>query len=182
MLLCLDVHYDPSAATAAAVGFSSWSDATSTLELVVHSESAPAPYQPGSFYEREMPYLTSAVLRVERHHALTTIVIDGHVWLSAGRPGLGAHLHEALGARIAIVGVAKSAFQDGIAIPVLRGESRQPLYVTAIGTDPSRAAELVRDMHGAHRIPTLFKRADQLARGHEHPAPSKTLPDDDDPR
>lgn len=81
--------------------------------------------------------------------------------------------------RVAIVGIAKSAFEGGVAIPVLRGESRQPLCVTAIGADPSRAAELVRDMHDAHRIPTLLERADQLARGHEHPAPSKTLPDDD---
>ncbi len=179
MLLCLDVHYEPHAATTGGVGFSSWSDASSALELVDRSETAPAPYEPGSFYQRELPYLTEAVLRVERHAAVTTIVIDGHVWLSAGRLGLGAHLHQALGARVAIVGVAKSAFRGGVAIPVLRGESRQPLFVTAAGTDPARAAELVRDMHGAHRIPTLLQRADQLARGHAHPVPAKTLFDDD---
>ena len=37
------------------------------------------------------------------------------------------------------------------------------------------AAELVRGMHGPHRLPTLLKRADQLARGHATPDPVKVL-------
>jgi len=37
------------------------------------------------------------------------------------------------------------------------------------------AAELVRGMHGPHRLPTLLKRADQLAHGHATPDPVKVL-------
>jgi deoxyribonuclease V len=37
------------------------------------------------------------------------------------------------------------------------------------------AAEFIRGMHGPHRLPTLLKRADQLARGHAAPDPAKAL-------
>jgi deoxyribonuclease V len=69
--------------------------------------------------------------------------------------------------------VAKSAFHEGVAVPIVRGQSRQALFVSAAGMDQERAAELVRGMHGQHRIPTLVKRADSLARGHERPQPTK---------
>ncbi|MFL5421116.1 MAG: endonuclease V, partial [Myxococcales bacterium] len=66
---------------------------------------------------------------------------------------------------IAVVGVAKSAFRGGEALPILRGTSRHSLFVTAVGMDAREAAQHVRAMHGAHRIPTLLKRADRLSRG-----------------
>jgi deoxyribonuclease V len=37
------------------------------------------------------------------------------------------------------------------------------------------AAEFIRGMHGPHRLPTLLKRADHLARGHAAPDPAKAL-------
>ena len=97
---------------------------------------------------------------------LHTVVVDGHVWLGANesRPGLGAHLYRALGASIAVVGVAKNSFAGNQAIAVLRGQSKRPLYVTAAGTDVADAADAVRAMHGAHRIPTLLHQVDRLAR------------------
>jgi deoxyribonuclease V len=49
-------------------------------------------------------------------------------------------------------------------VPIVRGISRQPLFVTTIGTDVAAAAAAVLGMHGAHRIPTLLKRVDRLAR------------------
>jgi len=58
---------------------------------------------------------------------------------------------------------------------VLRGDSSRPLFVTAAGMNADGAAELVRGMHGLHRLPTLLKRADQLARGHATPDPVKVL-------
>ena len=64
-----------------------------------------------------------------------------------------------------VVGVAKQAFADGVAKPVLRGASKQPLWVTAVGTDVNSACERVRAMHGEHRIPTLLRRVDALCRG-----------------
>jgi deoxyribonuclease V len=167
MFLCVDVHYEERAATAACVGFSDWSDADPAFELVLRSETVPEPYQPGLFYKREMPHLLRAIDRVRQEHSIDVVLVDAHVWLAGGKPGLGAHLYQALGRRIAVVGVAKSPFRGGEAIPVLRGTSRHPLFVTATGMDARAAAERVRTMHGDHRIPTLLKRADRLARGRE---------------
>jgi deoxyribonuclease V len=175
MLIAIDVQYAELAAVTAAVGFIDWSDATSTVECVLRSKVTPEPYEPGAFYKRELPFLLAAVALVERRHPVEAVVIDGHVWLQAGQPGLGARLHEALGARKAVIGVAKAAFAGGSAVPVLRGDSSRPLFVTAVGINARDAAELVRGMHGLHRVPTLLKRADQLARGHAAPDPVKAL-------
>ncbi|MFL5388551.1 MAG: endonuclease V [Myxococcales bacterium] len=165
MLLCVDVHYEERAATAACVGFSDWSDADPAFDLVLRSEIVPEPYEAGLFYKREMPHLRRAIGRVRQEHSIDAVLVDAHVWLAEGKPGLGAHLYEALGGRIAVVGVAKSAFRGGEALPILRGTSRHPLFVTAAGMDAREAAEHVRAMHGAHRIPTLLKLADRLSRG-----------------
>jgi deoxyribonuclease V len=175
MLIALDVQYAELAVITAAVGFIDWSDPTSTLECVFRTEATPEPYEPGSFYKRELPFLVEAVALVQRRHPVEAVVIDGHVWLREGQPGLGARLHEALGARQAVIGVAKAAFAGGSAVPVLRGDSNRPLFVTAAGMNSHGAAELVRGMHGPHRVPTLLKRADQLARGHAAPDPAKGL-------
>jgi deoxyribonuclease V len=167
MLLCVDVQYEERAATAACVGFSDWSAAAPEFELVLRSETVPEPYEAGLFYKREMPHLLRAIDRVRQEHSIDVVLVDAHVWLAEGKPGLGAHLYQALGRRIAVVGVAKSAFRGGEAATVLRGTSRHPLFVTAAGMDAREAAERVRTMHGDHRIPTLLKRADRLARGRE---------------
>ncbi|MBN1843541.1 MAG: endonuclease V, partial [Deltaproteobacteria bacterium] len=47
---------------------------------------------------------------------------------------------------------------------IFRGGSIHPLYVTSAGVDLQKASEKIRTMHGAHRIPTLLKRVDLLAR------------------
>ena len=98
-----------------------------------------------------------------------TIIVDGYVWLGPeNRPGLGAHLYEALGKQVPVIGVAKSMFRGATnAEAVLRGRSRRPLYVTAAGMDPVIAAKNIQGMHGPHRIPTLLKRVDQLCRSAE---------------
>jgi deoxyribonuclease V len=174
VLLALDVQYAPDAALTGAVGFVAWTDGAPAFEHVVSSQGAPAPYEPGAFYRRELPYLLAALAEIERTHRVEIAVIDGHAWLGTGRPGLGARLFRALGERIPVVGVAKSAFTGGNAIAVLRGASRNPLHVSAAGMDAREAAALVRDMHGPHRLPTLLRRADQLARG-EPPDPRARL-------
>jgi deoxyribonuclease V len=174
MLLAVDVHYGAARVTTAAVGFTSWTDETSVLEHVVHHAGAPEAYEPGSFFKRELPHLVRVIEQVRAKHLVTTVVIDAHVWLEPGQPGLGAHLSTALGG-LSVVGVAKTAYKGGIAIAVTRGESRAPLYITAAGLDPERAAELVRDMHGPFRLPTLLKRVDQLARANDVCDPSKVL-------
>jgi len=96
------------------------------------------------------------------------IVVDGCVWLPDGRPGLGAHLYESLARCAAVVGIAKRPFKgigasDGV-LPVLRGASRQPLFVTAAGMSSAAAAEAVRSMAGKHRIPDVVRMTDRRSR------------------
>jgi deoxyribonuclease V len=142
----------------ACVGFQGWSDAAPAREFVVRSSAPPAEYRAGAFYERELPYLLGVLAGVSPE----LVVIDGYVWLADGAQGLGAHLHAAIG--VPVVGVAKNPYKSAPAIAVARGASSKPLHVTAAGIEAGDAAELVRGMHGAFRIPTLLKRADALAR------------------
>lgn len=124
-----------------------------------------AAYRPGAFFERELPCLLSVLRAVATK--VRCVVVDGYVELdAAGAPGLGAHLHDALDRALPVIGVAKTAFRGAaFAAPVLRGQSRVPLYVTARGIELAEAERLVRSMHGPHRLPTLLLRADHLARG-----------------
>lgn len=163
MIVCVDVQYGATAITAALVGFHAWTDATSAFELVDTHAPDPAPYVPGAFFERELPYVAAIVGRVTL--SIEVIVIDGYVWLGPDRPGLGVHVHERCGAPV--IGVAKTSFVGATATPVIRGASATPLYVTAIGIEQAVAAAQITAMHGPFRIPTLIKRADSLARGHD---------------
>ena len=166
-MACVDADYRDDGVTTACVGFDAWTDDTARIELVLRSSEPAAPYQPGAFFERELPYVLAAL---DRMPPLDLVIVDGYVWLGADRPGFGWHLHAHRGG--AVVGVAKTRF-DGTEtarptsmFSVVRGSSTRPLFVTAIGIEPALAAEHVRTMHGAHRIPTLLGLADGLARGH----------------
>ncbi len=160
MIACVDVDYRPTETVAAALFFRAFADAMPEAERVARLPPA-APYEPGRFYLRELPALLAVLAQAPAPPSL--VIVDGFVWLDVGRPGLGARLHEALGGT-PVIGVAKRPFRDAPAIPVLRGASRTPLLVTAAGIDPRRAAEHVRAMHGAHRLPTLLRRVDRLCR------------------
>ena len=172
MIVAVDVDYRANEVVAAAIGFDTWTDEHSAIEIVITSDAPPAPYESGKFYLRELPHIRSVLSLIVP--PLTAIIVDGYVWLGAtnedlgadltARKGLGAYLHDALGQATPIIGVAKTQFASATAIEVIRGASARPLYVTAAGIDPSAAADHVRVMHGEHRIPTLLKRVDQLAR------------------
>ena len=97
---------------------------------------------------------------------ITAVVIDGYVTLDvAGRAGLGAYLYGALGSSVPVIGVAKTAFQGSPhALPLCRGDSQRPLYITAAGMDIQLAARCIAQMAGPHRLPGLLKRADQVCR------------------
>jgi len=165
MLVAVDVQYGDAAITAALVGWTAWSDATAACELVDSHAPDPAPYVPGAFFERELPYLAAIIARVV--DPIELVVIDGYVWLSPDRKGLGWHVHERFG--VPVIGVAKTSFVGATAAEVTRGASANPLYVTAIGIQQDVAAAHIAAMHGPFRIPTLLKRADTLARGHAKP-------------
>lgn len=162
-LAVVDVHYAGEGGAAACVVAESWSSATAIEARTLWIPRVEA-YRPGAFYERELPCLEAMLGTIQA--APSVIVVDGYVVLDAdGRPGLGAHLHDRLGGRVPVVGVAKTAFRGSdFAIAVTRGTSRSPLFVTARGLDVAVAADLVRGMHGEHRIPTLLGLVDRLAR------------------
>ena len=104
MIVCVDVDYRETAVVTACVGFDAWTDATSAHELVVRSSEPAAAYAPGRFFERELPYLRSALDQFARdlsgvraassvhapstERAIDVVVIDGYVWLAPGVPGL----------------------------------------------------------------------------------------------
>jgi len=161
--VALDVAYGepPGRAKAAAVVFRNWSDAAGCSEHTVEL-AIPEPYTPGEFYRRELPCLLAVLERIE--DAVAAAVIDGYVHLGS-KPGLGQHFYEATQHRFPVVGVAKRAFRGAPAIEVLRGRSRKPLYASAAGIESELAARCIRQMHGQHRIPTLLRRVDQLAKG-----------------
>jgi deoxyribonuclease V len=162
MIACVDVDYRDGGAAAACVLLHDWADAVPSGEHVERI-AAVAPYEPGQFYRRELPCLRAVLGRVA--DPVDVIVIDGYVWLAGeARPGLGAHLFEALGRTVPVIGVAKTQFEGAGGVPVLRGDSRRPLIVTAAGMDAATAARHVQAMHGPFRIPTLLRRVDQLCR------------------
>jgi deoxyribonuclease V len=162
----LDVGYTGAQARAACVladsGESEVPDSTYLQDI-----DAVEPYDPGNFFRRELPRLLS-VLRV-LPSLPEVAVVDGYVCLSpARRPGLGAHLYDALGRRVPVVGIAKTAFVGArscnAVAQVIRGRSRQPLFVTAAGMELADAERGVRRMAGKHRIPEMMRIVDRLSR------------------
>jgi deoxyribonuclease V len=109
-----------------------------------------APYRPGEFYLRELPPLRAVLAGLD---GLGLLVVDGYADLDPGaRPGLGARAHAEFG--IPVIGVAKSRFRTAThAVPVVRGSSARPLFVTAAGMPAADEADLVRDMAGPPQPP-----------------------------
>ena len=116
------------------------------------------PYRPGEFYRRELPPIRAVL------SGLSLLVVDGYADLDPrGRPGLGASAQAEFG--IPVFVVAKTTFRTAShAVPVLRGTSARPLFVTAARMPRGEAAELARHMAGQHRLPDAIRRADTLAR------------------
>lgn len=162
MLAALDVQYDDaqSRGTGAALVFERWEAAISSAEYLADFANI-QPYVSGEFFRRELPCLLALIALIRE--PVSILIIDGYAQLG-DKPGLGQVLWENLGKQIPVVGVAKSRFQSAHAAEVTRGSSESPLFVTAVGIDVAYAATNVRRMHGSHRIPTLLKRVDKLAR------------------
>ncbi|AKU96580.1 Endonuclease V [Labilithrix luteola] len=162
MIVALDVDYGSERTLAAWVAFQAWGDERASGEGTMRFPPGAEDYEPGQFFRRELRYLVPLIEGLATPPEI--IVVDGYVWLGKERPGLGFHLHEAIGGTT-VVGVAKRPFhENNEAVAVLRGESKQPVFVTAIGMDVAKAADAVAHMAGEFRIPTLLKLVDQLAR------------------
>ena len=157
----VDVHYLRTGGARAAAVLAA--DAAFAHVLAERTAVVPQvpPYRPGEFYLRELPPLRAVL---EDLSGLGLLVVDGYADLDpGGRPGLGAHAHAEFG--IPVIGVPKSRFRTAThAVPVLRGSSVRPLFVTAAGMPAADAADLVRRMTGRYRLPDALRRADTLAR------------------
>lgn len=163
MIAAFDTQYLNTNATTACICFNDWTDSISKQEFVEQTQNI-APYEPGKFYKRELPCITSLI----KKHGLQPklIIVDGYVWLDDKQIGLGGHLYYELNQQIPVIGVAKTRFKVHSKVKeVFRGKSQNPLYISAIGIDLDEAAENVEKMDGVFRIPTLLKRVDQLCRG-----------------
>lgn len=160
MILAFDAYYTDKSTRLVAAGFRTWS-APEPLRLYVWESGPAADYEPGQFYRRELPLILTALADFNLDE-VQLIIVDGYVYLNdKGRLGLGGHLFEELGGKVPVVGIAKSYFRDNNAVPVLRGESSKPLYVTALGMAPEEAAEQVRTMAGPYRMPDVLAAVDR---------------------
>lgn len=169
VLCALDVHYDEARGVgqAAAVIFDDWGDAAPRAVERRHHAGI-EPYASGAFYRRELPVLWPLIEQIRGRHEVRLVIVDGHVDLADGEPGLGRRLHEAMERAAAVVGVAKNEFRGAPAHPVYRGRSRRPLWVSATSA-PEAAVASVQRMHGPHRVPTLLRLVDHYARSSAPP-------------
>ncbi len=157
----VDVHYPSTGGARAAAVLAADAAFAHVLAERTAVLSRVPPYRPGEFYLRELPPLRAVL---EDLSGLGLLVVDGYADLDpSGRPGLGARAHAEFG--LPVIGVAKSRFRTAThAVPVLRGSSVRPLFVTAAGMPAGGAADLVRRMAGRYRLPDALRRADTLAR------------------
>lgn len=165
MKIAIDVGYDKNMANAASIAFNNWNDKNPTLSKKIILNNI-AEYQPGEFFKRELPCLLEC-LNAYDLKKVDTIIVDGFVWLNSDKKsGLGAYLFEALHQTIPVIGVAKRKFhgENKFMRTIERGESKNPLFITAVGVNVEVAAQQIRTMHGNFRIPTLLKKVDQLSR------------------
>ena len=160
--LAVDVHYSSDNALAVAAGLLfAAPDSEDVIAEHLVTVTNPAQYTTGEFYKRELPCILTLLSSITTVY--DTVIVDSYVDLGE-RSGMGRYLYESLNHNIAVIGVAKNSANNSRAIEVLRGGSKKPLYVTAVGVDCEFAAGLIESMHGQHRQPTLLKRVDVLAR------------------
>lgn len=166
MILAFDTFYKDDAAKTIGILFRDWSD-EHPAEVLTDIMSPVAAYVPGAFYKRELPCILQLLQQADPD-TIEIIIIDGYVVLDdAGTLGLGGHLYEQLQQRIPVIGVAKTRFANNNihVAEVLRGESKNPLFITAAGIDLAVAAQHIKDMYGEYRMPALLKQLDGLTRG-----------------
>ncbi len=163
MKLAVDVQYEQTRARAAGLLFDAWEAQEPLLAQVLELDGV-APYLSGQFYRRELPCILPLIQKIAEEHALERIIIDGYVDLGRDRPGLGRYLYQALEGCFQVIGVAKSPFRGSEALPLLRGSSKRPLWISAT-EDPEGAVAAIRSMAGEWRFPKLLQHVDALARG-----------------
>lgn len=165
MILAFDTYYFGNKAKTVCLSFDSW---TKCEKFEVYSEILEnvEEYTSGEFYKRELPCILSLIKKIEIEN-IEAIIVDGFVFLDDNQKlGLGGHLYKSLGSKIPILGVAKTNFAaiEKNKRKLLRGKSDNPLYITAVGIDLDNATEMIKNLSGQYRIPTILKTLDSLTR------------------
>jgi len=165
MIYAFDTFYYEDFAKTVCIAFEDWNSET---ESFIYSENTEiiADYESGAFYKRELPCILSLLKKIDLKEG-DLIIVDGYVTLdNSGKIGLGGYLYESLNKKYPVIGIAKNGFasEDDLRKTVFRGESKTPLFLTAVGIDTDDIKIKVENMYGAYRIPTLLKKLDQLTR------------------
>lgn len=161
MIVAIDVHYREHITKAVALTFKHWK---SSKPITIYEAwiAEVAPYVPGQFYKRELPCILKVLEQIDITD-IDILLLDGYVFLDDDKkPGLGMYVYEYFQQMIPVIGVAKRAFKDNKkqVREVLRGTSKQPLFVTSVGIEVEEAAANILKMNGKYRIPTLLKQLD----------------------
>ncbi len=165
MLYAFDSYYFDDKAKTVCFAFENWTD-ENPLQIFTEIIESNEEYEPGAFYKKELPCILDVLTKINLKNE-DIIIVDSYVILDdEGKFGLGGYLYEKLDKKNAIIGVAKTRYARNTlhVAEVLRGESKNPLFVTAIGTDLQVAAENVKNMAGEYRIPTILKKIDTLTK------------------
>jgi Deoxyinosine 3''endonuclease (endonuclease V) len=165
MILAFDTYYFDNKAKTVCISFNSW---TENENYEVHSEILEniEDYTSGEFYKRELPCIMS-LLKMIDCSKVKAIIIDGFVFLDDNlKLGLGGYLYKEFDSKIPVIGIAKTNFAtiENLKRLLFRGESKKPLYITSIGIDLDKATDLIKNMEGDYRIPTLLKKLDTLTK------------------
>lgn len=168
MNLVFDTYYfDHDKANTICLAFENWDSPVPDYEFSEIKDGVEE-YIPGQFYKRELPCILSLLEKIRiQIKEISCIIIDGFVYLDDEmKPGLGKHLFDALNGEIPVIGVAKTNFAtvEKYKLPLKRGNSETPLYISSVGIDMETAYDFIKKMHGDFRIPTLLKKVDTLTR------------------
>jgi len=164
MLLALDVFYLQDRAKAVGVLFKG--ENSEPEKVIIEFIKDVDEYIPGEFYKRELPCIKAVLDKVSLKE-LSAIIVDGHIYIDNEKNrGLGAHVWHLLGGTIPIIGVAKNAFFNNkeIVYELSRGNSNKPLFISSIGIELRDAVQLINEMHGNYRMPTILKELDRITK------------------
>jgi len=165
MILALDTYYSEYEAKTVGVLFA-WDD-EQPKKILTDVTTNFEEYKSGQFYKRELPCILNLLNNNSILQQVDIIIVDGYVYTNNDYTlGLGGFLYNALGRKTPVIGVAKRRFfdTDKIAFPILRGNSKNPLYISSIGVDIQFACMHVQNMKGKFRIPQILKLLDQKTR------------------
>lgn len=160
MILAIDVYYKENSAKAVGILFDPGEEIIKDLKIAYIN--AIEDYVPGEFYKRELPCILMIIEQTNLKE-IEVIIIDGYVYVDNNKTfGLGGFLWEILKEKIPVIGVAKTSFfkNKETVNEVYRGKSNNPLYISSIGYELSKATDLIKAMKGNFRIPDVLKLLD----------------------